>query len=90
MNTHCSMENFHQPFIGKKKQSRRSTNSMYPVQVERRIEIPLESEVKILVTRKPKSDKQVCQTKKDDIKSMLKLMPVTDRQNYNSIGITEN
>ena len=36
------------------------------------------------------SDKQVRQTNKDDIKSMLKLMPIIDRQYCNSIGITEN
>ena len=47
-------------------------------------------EVKILMSRKQKSDKQVYQPKKDDIKSMLKLMPIIGRQYYNSTGITEN
>ena len=49
-----------------------------------------ELEVKILMSRRQKSDRQECQTAKDDIKSMLKLMLILDRQYYNSVGITEN
>lgn len=49
-----------------------------------------ELEVKILMSRRQKSDRQECQTAKDDIKSMLKLTLILDRQYYNSVGITEN
>ena len=49
-----------------------------------------ELEVKILMSRIQKSDRQEYQTAKDDIKSMLKLMLILDRQYYNSVGITEN
>ena len=65
-----------------KKQSRQSTSGTHPVHIPK-------TEVKILVRRRQKSDMQVCQAKKDDIKFMLKLTPIADRQYYNSIEITE-
>ena len=65
-----------------KKQSRQSTSGMHPVHIPK-------TEVKILVRRRQKSDMQVCQAKKDDIKFMLKLTPIADRQYYDSIEITE-
>jgi len=60
---------------------------MHPVEAIEKIPKP---EIKILSSRKQKSDRQISQAKKDDIKSMLRLMPMIDRQYYNSIGITEN
>ena len=40
----------------------------------------LKKQVKILVSRKQKSEKQMSKTKADDFKSMLKLMPSIDQQ----------
>lgn len=62
-------------------------SGIHPVKV---MENNPELEVKILMSRRQKSDRQECQTAKDDIKSMLKLMLILDRQYYNSVGITEN
>ena len=44
-------------------------------------------EVKILVSRKQKSEKQMSKAKADDLKSMLKLMPSIDQQYYRTLGI---
>ena len=69
-----SNTNFNHVSIGKKaRQSRRSSdNIIHPVQV---IESPQESEVKILTSRKQRSDRKLSQAKMNDIKSMLHLMP---------------
>ena len=46
-------------------------------------------EVKFLVSRKQMSHKQVCRAN-NQIKSILKLMSIIDKQYYSSIGITKN
>ena len=46
-------------------------------------------EVKFLVSRKQMSHKQVCRAN-NQIKSILKLMSIIDRQYNSSIGITKN
>ena len=46
------------------------------------------TDIKILICRKQKSDK-LSQAKMNDLKSMLQLMSLTDRQGYASVGINE-
>ena len=66
--------------IGKKgRQSRKSSNT-HPVQVA-------ETDSKMLISRKQRSHKELPQLKMADLKSMLNLMPIVDRQYYNSLGI---
>ena len=70
----------------KSRQSGRSSNSIHPVQV---IDSMLGTEIKILISRKQKYDKKLSQAKINDLKSMLYLIFLIDRQYYDSISITE-
>ena len=73
--------------IGKKsRESSSSSNNIHPVQV---IETMPGTDIKILISRKQKCDKKLSQAKINDLKSMLHLMPLIDRQYYDSIGIIE-
>ena len=75
---------FQRTSIGKTRSNRRSkgadSHSVKLVEVEK-------TEVKILVSRKQKSEKQMSNAKADDLKSMLKLMPSIDQQYYRTLGI---
>ena len=54
----------------------------YPVQVME------EKEINIVSSRKQKREKEISESKKADLISMLKYMPQLDREYYKSIGIT--
>ena len=75
-------------YLLKKKfrQSRRSSNNIRPVQVIMSVR---ETDIKILISRKQKCDKKLSQAKINDLKSMLHLISLIDRQYYDSLGITE-
>ena len=82
-----SNTDFHQVFIGKKsRKSGRSSNNIHPVQL---IKSMLETDIKILISRKQKCDKKLSQAKINDVKSMLRLIFLIERQYYDSISITE-
>ena len=82
-----SNTDFHQVSIGEKsRQSCCSSNNIHAVQL---IESMPGIDIKILISRKQKCDKKLSQAKINDLKSMLHLMPLIDRQYYDSIGITE-
>ena len=73
--------------IGKKsRESSSSSNNIHPVQV---IESMPGTDIKILISRKQKCDKKLSHAKINDLKSMLHLIPLIDRQYYDSLGITE-
>ena len=75
---------FQRTSIGKTRSSRRSKGAdPHPVKL---VEVE-KTEVKILVSRKQKSEKQMSEAKADDLKSMLKLMPSIDQQYYRTLGI---
>ena len=75
---------FQRTSIGKTRSSRRSKGAdSHPVKL---VEVE-KTKVKILVSRKQKSEKQMSKAKADDLKSMLKLMPLIDQQYYRTLGI---
>ena len=76
-----------QAFIGKKLCNRRSINGKHAIQA---MESKPKSEVKIVSSRKQKSEKKLAKNKTDDLRSMLKLMPSVDKDYYTSVGITEH
>ena len=81
-----SNTDFHQVSTGKKsRESRHSSNNIHPIQV---IESMPGTDIKILISRKQKCDKKLYQAKINDLKPMLHLMPLIDKQYYDSIGIT--
>ena len=75
---------FQRTSIGKTRSSRRIKGAdSHPVKL---VEVE-KMEVKILVSRKKKSEKQMSKAKADDLKSMLRLMPSIDQQYYRTLGI---
>ena len=82
-----SNANFHQVCIEKKaRQSRHNSNNIHSVQV---IESMPRTDVKIVISRKQKCNKKLCQAKINYLKPMLHLIPLIDRQYYDSVDITE-
>lgn len=72
--------NFQTASIGKKgRQSRESTNT-HPVKL-------VETDGKMLISRKQRCNKNLSESKMADLKTMLNLMPIIDRKYYNSLGI---
>ena len=67
--------------------NRRSINGKHAIQA---MENKPKSEVKIVSSRKQKSEKKLAKNKIDDLRSMLRLMPSVDKDYYKSIGITEH
>ena len=47
-------------------------------------------QINILTSRKQKCEKQINSDKKNDLRTMLKFMPIIDRHYYESLGISEN
>ena len=78
---------FQQACIRKKVRSRQSINGKHAIQV---MENKPKSEVKIVSSRKQKSEKKLAKNKIDDLRSMLRLMLSVDKDYCKSIGITEH
>ena len=82
-----SNTNFHQVSIGNKsRQSRYSSSNIQPMQVIKNMP---GTDIKILISRRQKCNKKLFQAKINYLKSILHLIPLIDRQYYNSIDITE-
>ena len=83
-----SSSSFQSVYIGRRKTTRNKPQTgLLPVEIMN--EESLNNEVKIVQSRKQKTGKELVQAKKDDLKSMLKFMPLVDRQYYLTLGVTE-
>ena len=83
-----SSSSFQSVYIGRRKTTRNKPQTgLLPVEIMN--EESLNNEVKIVQSRKQKTEKELVQAKKDDLKSMLKFMPLVDRQYYLTLGVTE-
>ena len=82
-----SNTDFHLVSIGKNPDKvAGSSNNFNPVKVT---ESMPGTDIKIHISGKQKCNKKLYQAKINDLKSMLHLIPLIDRQYYNSIGVTE-
>ena len=66
--------------IGKKSHNRKKKDNLMPVQT-------VACATKVLQSRKQRSNKEISVAKKDDLTSMIKYMPLVDREYYKTINI---
>jgi len=78
-----SDESFKQEYIRKRPRS----NCRNIPSIKMMENTPGQREVKILISRRQKLDKSLPKAKVDDIRSMLRLMPLLDQEYYKTIGI---
>ena len=75
--------------IGKqRKKPARGAKDELPIQIME--DSRAAQQVNILTSKKQKCEKQFNSDKKNDLRTMLKFMPIIDRQYYESLGISEN
>ena len=67
-------------YIGKKGRQNRKSANVFPVK-------SVETDGKILVSRKQRCTKSLSEAKMADLRSMLNLMPIVDREYYECLGI---